>query len=444
MRDHLFISYATEDFVLAEWLALRLTSEGYRVWCDRFQLLGGESYPKDIDKALKEQTFRVLALLSHKSMSKDNPIKERTMALNIGRKLGIKDFLIPLNVDRLNPTELDWMTGDITYISFYKRWAEGFYRLLKKLNSINAPRMEDNGREIASSIFLNHMTLKNESEVIYSNCMKVKQIPNKIHLVRFIDELSSHEREVLQDRWAFYSKDNFHVYAFTPPPDPEIFQYGTIEKIDWKNQETISGIYSENIVKNLLKNSLYVKCLQKGLRRSEVGRIYFPFGLLRNDNLTFKDYTGRKNHFQVAGERHYPYEYRYNLAPFFHIKKINDDFIVQIFISFYITELSGSPIDSNKATTRQKALRKSLYNNDFLIRCLGVCEYLSNENMEIVIGDGDEQIVFDGRLITLESPVSIDESKAKEILEEDLIPEVDEESKDFDFMEIEQNKEGEE
>ena len=62
MRDHLFISYATEDFALAEWLALRLTIEGYKVWCDRFELLGGESYPKDIDKAMKEKTFRVLAL----------------------------------------------------------------------------------------------------------------------------------------------------------------------------------------------------------------------------------------------------------------------------------------------------------------------------------------------------------------------------------------------
>ena len=48
-QDHLFISYASEDGDLAEWLALRLASEGYRVWCDRTQLLGGESYPKRID-----------------------------------------------------------------------------------------------------------------------------------------------------------------------------------------------------------------------------------------------------------------------------------------------------------------------------------------------------------------------------------------------------------
>jgi hypothetical protein len=30
-RDHLFISYAWENGAFAEWLALKLTAEGYRV-----------------------------------------------------------------------------------------------------------------------------------------------------------------------------------------------------------------------------------------------------------------------------------------------------------------------------------------------------------------------------------------------------------------------------
>jgi len=50
--DHLFISYATEDAGFAEWLSVRLAAEGYKVWCDRTNLLGGESYPKDIDRAI--------------------------------------------------------------------------------------------------------------------------------------------------------------------------------------------------------------------------------------------------------------------------------------------------------------------------------------------------------------------------------------------------------
>ena len=85
-RDHLFISYATEDADLTKWLALKLTSEGYAVWCDMLKLRGGESYPKNIDEAIKNRTFRFIALLSRASLSKPNPLKERTLALNIARK----------------------------------------------------------------------------------------------------------------------------------------------------------------------------------------------------------------------------------------------------------------------------------------------------------------------------------------------------------------------
>jgi hypothetical protein len=92
-------------------------------------------------------TFRVLALLSHASLNKDNPRKERTLALSIGRERGI-DFLIPLNVDGLRSAELDWMTSDITFIPFYKSWAEGLAQLLKKLEDISAPRPIRDGRMI--------------------------------------------------------------------------------------------------------------------------------------------------------------------------------------------------------------------------------------------------------------------------------------------------------
>jgi hypothetical protein len=63
-REHLLINYATEDVALAEWLTGKLTAEGYRVWCDRFRLLGGESCPMQIGDANKNRTFRMLSLPS--------------------------------------------------------------------------------------------------------------------------------------------------------------------------------------------------------------------------------------------------------------------------------------------------------------------------------------------------------------------------------------------
>src|ERR1700687_5583258 len=92
LQDHLFISYAWENCALAEWLVRQLTAHGHRVWCDRFQMLGGESFPKIIDDAIKTRTFRLIALLSRHSLQKPNPRKERTLALSLARERGV-DFL---------------------------------------------------------------------------------------------------------------------------------------------------------------------------------------------------------------------------------------------------------------------------------------------------------------------------------------------------------------
>src|SRR5207247_11344284 len=102
----------------------------YRVWCDRFSLIGRESYPKEIDIEIKEPTYRVIAILSKASIQKPNTTKERTLALNLAHERS-ENFLIPLNVD-LGTTQLDWMTSDLNYISF-SNWANGYAALLQTL-----------------------------------------------------------------------------------------------------------------------------------------------------------------------------------------------------------------------------------------------------------------------------------------------------------------------
>jgi len=75
LRKLLFISYAYEDEVLAKWLARKLAIYGYGVWIDQIKILGGESWVEEVDVAIKERSFRVLALLSKNSIAKPNPRK---------------------------------------------------------------------------------------------------------------------------------------------------------------------------------------------------------------------------------------------------------------------------------------------------------------------------------------------------------------------------------
>lgn len=147
-HDHLFISYAPEDWALAEWLTLRLTVEGYRVWCSRFPIIGGECYPRDIDQAIRHRTFRFLALLSRASLPRPETIRERALALELARERHM-EFLIALTIHELSPQELDWASQEIALISFHERWEIGYGQLLTRLRSVDTPRPLTNGQQIA-------------------------------------------------------------------------------------------------------------------------------------------------------------------------------------------------------------------------------------------------------------------------------------------------------
>lgn len=149
--DHLFVSYASEDWALAEWLTLRLTEEGYRVWCSSFRVIGGEPYPRNIGHAIRHDTFRLLALLSRASLSDPIAIKERSLALELAGGRNI-EFLIGLAVNDLKLMEHNWATRDLAFIPFHERWETGFNQLLMKLILIEAPRPLTNGKQIALEV----------------------------------------------------------------------------------------------------------------------------------------------------------------------------------------------------------------------------------------------------------------------------------------------------
>jgi hypothetical protein len=176
LRDHLFVSYAWEDGALAEWLTLRLTALGYRVWCDRFKLLGGESWPKDVDEAIKNRTFRMLQLVSRYSLHKENPIKERQLALALQRERR-EELFIPLNIDGTRATELNWQISDIVWVPF-ENWGSGLRQLLEKLESVDAPRpLCEEGREIAATAAFPPRVVVTEPESIVTNWFPFLAIP---------------------------------------------------------------------------------------------------------------------------------------------------------------------------------------------------------------------------------------------------------------------------
>ncbi len=418
-RDHVFISYAWEDLAFVEWLAYKLTSLGYNVWCDRIKIFGGESFPRDSDKAIKNRTYRLLAVMSEYSIEKPNPTKERTIAHGIAKERKI-DFIIPLNRG-LKPTELDWMSSDLAYVDFSYNWAEGLAQLLKALDKAQTPCAFDEAKEFLGNSLISDEIINDEPETIYSNFLRIKKIPDAITVISFKDKLSSQQNDQIRRKWACRGLNPRTFLSFHKPP--EGYPYAIQNAHLWRGKDSIEGIETEDLISELLLKSLHIICHEKGLLWTSNRRwLYFPHASDSTNRISFIDTKGRKNNIQVAGERTYfrpgnSTKYRYYLAPTFKILRnmCGQDFIVRMGLRVRITTTSGHQLEARSSQSRRKHVTKDWWNYEWVNRYLAVCNFLSGGNDEMVLGNQDQyKLAFDGKPMSYTSPFSLNETRIDE------------------------------
>ena len=65
MRNKIFISHATpNDNDFTKWLALKLITLGYDVWCDVFYLDKGVDFWKTIETEIRDNTIQFFVVMS--------------------------------------------------------------------------------------------------------------------------------------------------------------------------------------------------------------------------------------------------------------------------------------------------------------------------------------------------------------------------------------------
>lgn len=439
-KSCLFINYVKEDEVFAGWLTQRLTAEGYQVWISRDKLIGGEDVEKHIDDAIKQESCRFLAILSSNSISNTESFRQRIIGQTVATEQKI-DFIIPLMLEDIRVQ--DRYLSKLTSIEFSSSWAKGLKNLLQKLEESKCPKPLYNGKQLINQGLEGNNVITHSPEEIYSNCLKVISIPSVIRRYRLTQPIMDSDVFELSKHWAFRKVNENILLSFCDPT----YEVRSKFKIMydgggmWSNLDYINGIYVPNLVSELIRKSLYIKCIQLGLKFCSIsGLYYFDSGLVLGDRLKFTRPDGQKTYVSALGNRKYKKldEYTYYLSPDFSTSRsLFDDYTVILNIKIRFANTKGI-ITGKKVNYRRKHLTKDWWNREWFNRIMAVLQFLSEGAPEIKIGNSSDQtLIVCATPIKFLSSISIDEkSIEKSEFHSTLINYYDE---DEDIEEIDQD-----
>ncbi len=182
-RDIVFISHANpEDNAFATWLTLRLAREGYRVWCDVANLMGGDDFWRDIETCIREHTRRFIYVLTRTSNRKQGPMQELAVAADLARQLNDSGFIVPVKLDDLPHSEHNIQLHRLNALTFTPGWQDGLVSLFKTLDDSAVPRpLQDGAAQVASwwnANRLNHEILQKKPEFLWTNWFPLTGLPS--------------------------------------------------------------------------------------------------------------------------------------------------------------------------------------------------------------------------------------------------------------------------
>lgn len=411
----MFISYAVEDAALALWLARKLAARGHPVWFDQMKLLGGEPWPQTIDDAIKNRTFRMLALISEHSLRKQKPTGERTLAQRIAEQRKISDFLIPLKVDG---SELDWLTTTVSYISFTHGWADGWRALLKKLDSISTPRSLANAAPLAASSFPRGEDLVNDTgEQLFTNIIRVKSFPNILRVFRVAASVESDDWKELDSTWAFYEIAKDALVALIPPP-PEFADRikPTPEKLLWAECELFRNVRARDIAASLIMKALARRLTKGGCLEHPNPKLketfFLPETFVQGGKLSFTGFRGKKTWLLIRGKvtfrraagvreiNFHHFAFRLRLA-----RGLDKAFHVQLTPTLVFFDEKGNPILDKSVGSRRRRMTKMWYNNKWLTRLMAAEQLLTGLPLA-----GEDDLALEPGLVSLTSPRGLNET----------------------------------
>jgi len=279
-RDVLFIGHANPSSNQeAEWLALQLARQGYKVWSDVTSLIGGQPIWGTIDELIREHVVKYIFILTNISNVSEGCEKELQLADNAKKKTKDNGFIIPCRFDDINSTDLNSYIARQLYHNFTPNWGDGLVQLSKDLQRCNVPRPNTDGPNSVSDWWQEHFkysaekTLVQKAEKYKSNCFPITHIPSILYLYEFNVEV-----DTLQHLNYPYVPLGRFVATFAHELDlsetsvlkKRIYRWESFD--DRKRWEEKFGVPIRSIVTNLLRQAWESKAKERGLVPHEMSR----------------------------------------------------------------------------------------------------------------------------------------------------------------------------
>ncbi|MES2103649.1 MAG: toll/interleukin-1 receptor domain-containing protein [Pseudomonadota bacterium] len=453
MKETIFISHATpEDNAFTRWLGSKLELAGYKVWHDLARLKGGDYFWDKIEAAIRNESFRFLAVVSTVSVTKSGVKDELAVAATIERSL--PGFVIPLRIDHYDFGLFPITIHRKNALDFANGWHKGLAALLDTLEDAGAPRVSTPDPAMVRhwlADMKDGAILRTENpEKLDSTWLPVLSLPPSLETARFLGSERkiklTQENIVLpwfehEDRIVGFAKSddlvslmkNSAMLKAAAGVDMKTF----IESGGKLGDKPIPKGEARKRVANLVRQAWELTMEAKGLGIHEQsgGRkvFYVTPVMTKGERIAFVDVDGRIRKKALHGrseKRKANWSYAVGMVPAF-----DDPWRIELRSTIVFTDDEGRPMDAPaKAHRLRMSFCRSWWNDRWRGFLRAFLSLVAEGQSEIRLPVGsDRHIVIGAAPIMFTAPAGL--SDLAPSLDIDAVEEPDEDLDDLDEVE---------
>ncbi len=444
MRESIFISHATpEDNVFVRWLGSKLELAGYKVWHDLGRLKGGDYFWDKIEAAIREETFRFLAVVSTTAVTKQGVKDEWAVAGTVERT--VPGFVIPVRLDGIEFSQVPISLHRKNVIDFARGWHLGLAQLFDTLEDAKAPRVATPDPSLVRHWLPGQkegaIVRKEAKESLDSSWLKLVSLPTSIETARILGDARS-IAVTLENRSLPWFEHEDRIVGFAKSSDLVALMAGSVmlapanavDAATFVNEGSTLGDkqvhYREarKRVGNLVRQAWELAMEAKGFACAEQSggrKVFYATPEKtggRGKYVTYEDFDGRKRRKALNGrseKRGANWAYGVGMVPSF-----DGPWRIELRATVVFTDDEGKPIDDRlKAHRLRRGFCKNWWNEQWRTLMRSFLWLASDGQPEIMLPVGSGRtVVVAAAPIQFVSPVGLSDVVPAEDAEPDDEP----------------------